>query len=124
MLLVFLMMLPKPLNYLILCLLPLIFFLYFFGKIEGGRVFGLTALFSFLIPGLGVAYTGSPLRGLGLHGLQWLTCLISFYLGEIPPFDIQLIKFLFGIYFWGQLLYTGYDYKRKFGDIDSLWKLK
>lgn len=124
MLLVFLMMLPKPLNYAALGLLPLIFFLYHFGKLKTGKEFGLTALFSFLVPGLGVAYTGNPIKGLGLHLIQWVTCFISFKLGEIPPFDVKIIKFLFGFYFFGQLFFTVFDYKLKFGDIKSLWNLE
>jgi hypothetical protein len=123
-LLVFLMMLPKPFNYVTLGLLPLIFLLYFFGKLQGGKDFGLTALFSFLVPGLGVAYTGNPIKGLALHLLQWVSCFISLHLGDIPPFDVKIIKFLFGIYFVGQLFFTVFDYKRKYGDIKSLWKLE
>ena len=117
-------MLPIPLNYVALCLLPLIFILYLLGKIPGGRDLGLTVLFSFLVPGLGVAYTGSPIKALILHALQWVSILISFYLGEVPPFDVKLIKYLFGIYFWGQFIFTGFDYKRKFGDPGSPWKLQ
>jgi len=121
MLLVFLMMLPNPLNYIALGLLPLTFLFYLSGRLQGGRDLGLTLLFSFLVPGLGVAYTGNPMKGLVLHAFQWVSIFISFYLGEIPPFDVKLIKFLFGVYFWGQLIYTGFDFKKKFGD-PPLWK--
>jgi len=124
MLLVFLMMLPVPFNIAALGLFPLIFLLYFFGKLQAGKDFGWTLLFSFLVPGLGVAYTGNPIKGLVLHLLQWVSCFISVYLGEIPPFDVKIIKFLFGIYFVGQLFFTVFDYKRKYGDIKSLWKLE
>lgn len=124
MLLVFLVMLPEPFNYATLGLLPLIFLFYVSGKLQAGKDFGLTLLFSFLVPGLGVAYTGNPIKGLILHLLQYALCFISVYLSEIPPFDVKIIKFLFGIYFVGQLFFTVFDYKRKYGDIKSLWKLE
>ncbi len=62
------------------------------------------------------------MKGLALHAFQWITIFISFYLGEFPPLDVKLIKYLFGIYFLGQFIFTGFDYKRKFGDSPILWK--
>lgn len=122
MLTVFLMMLPKPFNYIALGLLPIVFLLYHFGKLKGGSDINLTVLLSFLVPGLGVAYTGNPLKGLSLHAFQWITIFISFYLGDLPPLDIKLIKYLFGIYFCGQFIFTGFDYKKKFGTPPIVWK--
>jgi hypothetical protein len=116
------MMLPSPFNFIAFGLLPLTFLLYHFGKLKYGQDVNLTLLFSFLVPGLGVAYTGDPIKGLSLFALQWISIYISFYIGEIPPFDVKLIKYLFGIYFWGQFIFTGFDYKKKFGSLPTIWK--
>ncbi len=118
MLLIFIAMLPISLTVAIFLLVGLPFLVLHIKKALFKEInFYISVFLSFLVPGLGIAYIGFPLKGFGWYMTQFLFVAIAFIVSQLINISDKYLGMIIMIPFFIQLYVTGIEYKNKFGDI-------
>ena len=103
----------------ILILIGLIFLaLHFSIRGYSGNNLYTTLLLSFLIPGLGIAYIGRPLMGLAWYIIQFISVFVAHLVSQSADIEEKYLGLIIILPFFVQLYITGFEFKKRYGDVD------